>query len=185
MECVYLFPEITSSFFRQRCVTLPPAVPWHWMSHYPSHAATFCCLHNAGHRSQQEASILLMFLHFLYHCRTHSSCVQLLWRVIARSWCSGYVKTPWNILPNKESLCSCCLPQTACNTKHHVFLLSPAVLQLQALVIFNLGEKNYNWYLTDIFEQLNFRNCTETYSKAFSAPFWKSIDEFKMRFIFR
>lgn len=53
-ECVYLFPEITSSFFRQRCVTLPPAVPWHWMSHYPSHAATFCCLHNTGHRTQQE-----------------------------------------------------------------------------------------------------------------------------------
>lgn len=76
VECVYLFPEITSSFFPQRCVTLPPAVPWHWMSHYPSHAATFCCLHNTGHRTQQEASILLMFLVFLYHCRTHSGGVE-------------------------------------------------------------------------------------------------------------
>lgn len=60
VECVYLFPEITSSFFWLRCVTLLPAVPWRWMSHYPSHAATFCCLHSAGHRTYNRGPLFYL-----------------------------------------------------------------------------------------------------------------------------
>lgn len=41
-------------YFIFLCAPTSSCVLWHSMSHYPSQAATFCCLHSAFHRGQER-----------------------------------------------------------------------------------------------------------------------------------